>query len=204
MIFLPCFPWKDVQSLLRACWRAFVLLALALAAVSPVGVQAAVHRTLVPSDILVDTTWTEAGSPYQVDNLVTIHKGATLTIGPGVVVETIDINESYNFDVREGTLIAQGTADKPILFNNTNDGWSGITINNGDDESSMNTGSILEYVILDGGGYGGSGVGGNLVLSNAEATVRHCTFMNSPGDGILSDNVANGGVAHVYDSKMAQ
>ncbi|MEQ8844985.1 MAG: right-handed parallel beta-helix repeat-containing protein [Phycisphaerales bacterium] len=78
----------------------------------------AAGQTTVGGPILDDTTWTAAGSPYQIVSLVVVGDDATLTIEPGVVVECgdglgIDVG-SASFG--QGTLIARGTAAEPIVF----------------------------------------------------------------------------------------
>jgi hypothetical protein len=41
-------------------------------------------ETIISSDIKTNTTWTKSGSPYQVQTIVTVYPGVTLTIEPGV------------------------------------------------------------------------------------------------------------------------
>ena len=65
----------------------------------------------VGGPITSDTTWGIANSPYQLTGPVGVLSGATLTIEPGV---TIDF-KAYYIQVN-GTLKAQGTSDKNIIF----------------------------------------------------------------------------------------
>ena len=175
-----------------------VLIALLLClAIQPA--LAASPASHVGGDITEDTTWTLAGSPYQVDSYVKVLAGVTLTIEAGVVVENYTTFPSYNFDV-EGTLVANGSIASPIHFLPGSGGWSGIRITG--QPGAINTGSSLRYVIVDGGGQGGSGVGGNLVLQYSHVDVLNCEFINSPGDGILGDDATAGGVADVSTSSF--
>jgi len=119
---------------------AFVLL-LVLNANS--GSASAVGPTYVHDDISVNTPWTEANSPYIVNDSITILPGATLTIGPNVTV-MVDPGESITVS---GRLVAQGTADLWITFT-SNDStpargdWNGLYF-----DHSI-SGSILSYVTV--------------------------------------------------------
>lgn len=62
--------------------------------------------------ISVDTTWTAAGGPYVVSNNLTVATGVTLTLEPGVVVL---FDQGRGLTVN-GRLLAQGTAEQPIVF----------------------------------------------------------------------------------------
>jgi hypothetical protein len=156
--------------------------------------------TIVGGTLTSNTTWTQGGT-YQVESYLIVPAGVTLTIEAGVTVENYSGTGSqrYNFDV-QGTLIANGTAAQPIHFNPGSTGWSGLSIMGG--PGAINTGSSLSYVIFEGGGYGGSGVAGNLILQYANVDVHHCQFNHSPGDGILGDNAGSQGVANIYDTSF--
>jgi len=165
-------------------------------------VRAAPQETIVGGTLpLGYTIWTVGGNPYLVDSFLDVPVGATLTIDPGVVVANYDGggSQSYNFTV-EGTLVVNGTDLLPVHFFPGLNGWSGINITG--QPGVINTGSSLSYVVVDGGGFGGSGVGANLRLQYATVDVDHCQFINSPGDGILGDDATAGGVANVYTSSF--
>ena len=73
--------------------------------------------TLITDDIIADTTWDLAGSPYVVQNNIIVDFGATLTIDPGVIVK-FSGPDSYSFSGIDiyGKLIAEGTAGRQIYF----------------------------------------------------------------------------------------
>ena len=185
-------------------WSLYVtLLALSILAFSLAAqpANAAPQVTIVGGILPGNTTWTAAGNPYQVDSYIDVPAGVTLTIEEGVVVENYSGggSQSYNFDV-EGTLVANGSIANLIHFLPGPSGWSGIRITG--QPGTINTGSSLRYASVDGGGQGGSGVGGNLVLQYSHVGVQNCVFLNSPGDGILGDDATAGGVADVSTSSF--
>jgi parallel beta-helix repeat protein len=89
--------------------------------------QNCMAETQVDSDIEEDTIWVEEGSPYIIDSIIKVHPGATLTIEPGVKVQfagwvgepmgggTIFHPVDSGLEIH-GTLIAEGTSDKKIIF----------------------------------------------------------------------------------------
>lgn len=179
-----------------------LLMVALLLSLSAQPTRAAPQGTYISGDITQDTTWTIDGNPYQVDNIVTIVPGVILTIDPGVMVQNYSGNGSTNYTFTvEGTLIANGTLSEMIYFDPGLTGWSGINIigQTGD----INTGSSLSYVVLDGGGSGGSGVGANLRLQYASVDVYNSQFKDSPGDGILGDDASGQGSANIYNSTFS-
>ena len=64
-----------------------------------------------------NTTWTLANSPYAITSTVQIPENVTLTIEPGVAVNT-QIND-YMF-LLHGIIVAQGTVDEKIVFDGGN------------------------------------------------------------------------------------
>ena len=188
-----CFPQRGSLYM-----RLLALAALVFSlAVQPT--SAAQVATIVSGSITTDTTWTLAGSPYQVDTSVEVVDGVTLTIDPGVIVQNYAGGGSTNYEFTvKGTLIANGTLSQSIYFDPGSSGWSGINIIG--QPGDINTGSSLSFVVLEGGGFGGSGVGANLRLQYAVVDVHACQFNHSPGDGILGDDASAQGSANIYDS----
>jgi len=133
--------------------------------------------TPITSHITQDTTWTLQDSPYLVGGrslpeLLKIAEGVTLTIEPGVIVKFH--NPVYNSGLRvEGTIKAEGTSEKPIIFTSYYDDEYGGDIfggesdfqfcqeNPGDDSkcpqpglwlgiqfSESSSGSVLDNVVI--------------------------------------------------------
>ena len=165
----------------------------------PLPVDAA--TTMVSGD--VSGTWTVDGSPYLIGGDITVPAGQTLTIAPGVEV----LFESWYKLTVNGTLLAEGTAESPILFTGTHPtaGWLGIRLINASDASR------LTYVVIEKGRATGAAplnVGGGLYIENSSPTISFSTFRDNyattSGGGIyltgsnavLSDNVlANNSVS---------
>ena len=90
-------------------------------------------------------TWNVTGSPYIVEGSVRVPEGRTLTIEPGVEVR-FEPGTSYGIRV-EGTLIARGASDSPILFTSNDTipyagDWKGIDV--------VSTGLLeVEYCIIE-------------------------------------------------------
>ncbi|RIK42529.1 MAG: hypothetical protein DCC55_08470 [Chloroflexi bacterium] len=153
-------------------------------------------NTIISGDITTDTTWTGAGSPYEVTAPVNVLAGVTLTVQPGVMVR---FNNSAGLVVR-GRLLAVGTAAAPIVFTGvsaTPGGWRGIQIIGTADAPLA--GSLFDYVTVE---YGGLAVsnGANLYLEYAAATIGHSTFRHGGNHGVLGGRQ---GLAHISDSTFS-
>lgn len=74
-------------------------------------------------EITADETW-ETGNVYELDGRVSVTNGATLTIEPGVIVKGqtgAGANASVLIIARGSKIMAEGTADQPIIFTGVND-----------------------------------------------------------------------------------
>ncbi len=147
--------------------------------------------------ISTNTPWTLANSPYVVTGTVTVNAGVTLTVEPGVVVK---FNANTYLTVN-GTLTADGTADKKIYFTSVKDdtiggdtngdgtatvpapgNWGGLTFNTG----AAN--NVLDYAVVR---YGGSGAwSGSVKISTSSLTLSNSVVENSTYNGIFIDGVS--------------
>jgi hypothetical protein len=134
--------------------KKFVGSALAFGAV--LGMSVGAHATNITANITTDTTWTTAGNPYILENIIYVTNGADLTIEPGVVIrgvpDSFDGNTSNN---NPGTLVitrgskifANGTAANPIVFTDLNDdavsGSTGTAPYNGVNNVSGTCGGVI-------------------------------------------------------------
>jgi hypothetical protein len=70
-------------------------------------------QTNVSGGIYTNTTWTKAKSPYIITDTVVVFPGVTLTIQPGV---TVKFANNIRLELRQATLIAEGTSTDSITF----------------------------------------------------------------------------------------
>lgn len=79
--------------------------------------------TSVTGNITENTTW-ETGKVYILERRITVLSGVTLTIQPGVIIkgrEGSEANATALLIARGGKLMAEGTADFPIIFTSVAD-----------------------------------------------------------------------------------
>lgn len=110
----------------------------------------AVKATYVEGQINVDTVWTLAESPFIVSQNVTICRGVTLTIEPGVEVR---FGGGPFAIIVDGTLIARGTEEKPIKFTSNKESpkvgdWLTIYFNGAGQSPSFLENCIIEYGVV--------------------------------------------------------
>ena len=136
-------------------------------------------ETIVSSDIISDTTWTLAGSPYVVSGFLEIDSSVTLTIEPGVVVK-FDTGAELSVS---GALRAEGTESQPIYFTSLLDDTVGGDTNG---DSSDTVPSARDWVHI---GFAPGAEG-----TFTHATIRYGGYVEEdPGDppdpftGIFND-----------------
>ncbi len=131
--------------------------------------------------ITANETWTAAGSPHLVTASIRVDTGVTLTIEPCAQVR---LGASNHIEV-DGTLVAEGTADKPITFDrNDTQPWGYVNV--------YAPGSIsLAYATLTGGGgdetnaYGAlEARGDQSAPAQAVLKVNHVTVASSAAYGV--------------------
>jgi hypothetical protein len=184
---------------------AFVLIAIMLSTFGlvcnlPYGL-AATNGTNVNGSITKNTTWTLANSPYNITGNVTVNSGVTLTIQPGV--EMISKNK-YGLGVNgqdgifeasltvEGTLVAVGDNNNPIIFNDTTITFSNSSIGW---NPQANSGSMIKRcffedadVKLDSSPKIDSNLFSGSTYSNGITTGGESTIYINGGSPVVSNN----------------
>lgn len=138
-------------------------------------------------DIKEDETW-EAGYIHTVISDLVI-SNATVTIQPGVVVK---FKEDARMTIgTDGALIAEGTAQLPILFtadaaSPTRGYYDGIFFSSGSNDLSSMAYCIVEYGGLD---YSTT-YNGNITINDAAVALENNTIRHTKGSGIYTSGVA--------------
>jgi hypothetical protein len=67
-------------------------------------------------DIITDTVWTTANSPYLITETIVIRPGAVLTIEAGVTVLGAGSGYALLLVEKDAHLLVEGTAESPVTF----------------------------------------------------------------------------------------
>ena len=154
----------------------------------------------ISEDITADTTWT-ADNTYILTDIIYVKDGATLTIDPGTIIEG-EAKSAGAFDpgalvITKGSqIMAEGTADNPIVFTSTEDDgslteadsglWGGVIILG---SASINTDSGTEFIeglpTSADGEYGGNDD------ADSSGVFKYVSIRHG-GAAIASDNEING------------
>lgn len=174
-----------------------VVAVLAASADRPTRSEASTRRatTTVSTDVGADTTWTLAGSPYQVAAPIAVARGATLTVEPGVEVRfAADAGLSV-----QGRLLANGTEARRIVFTGasaTPGSWRGIAIQGEVDLPAE--GSTISWATVE---YGGASQA-NVYVEHGRVAISHALVRRSEGDGLRAG--AGGGGSVIEASQIVE
>ena len=140
--------------------------------------------------ITQDETWYTAGNPHIIEGTVYVDGGfnPTLTIESGVIVEfkpggSLVIGEPYG--QQAGTLIANGTGEKPIKFTSYEDSpypgaWGWIMFGSARGQYSVLNNCIIEY-----GGFLGGFFGVPTIYAICNSiSITNCTIREGIGGGV--------------------
>ena len=141
-----------------------------------------VNATYVEGIITHNTVWMLIDSPFIVINNVTVSPGVILTIEPGVEVR---FGGNFSLNV-EGTLIANGTEERPITFTSNKHeaeagDWIGIKFSN-------ISNSYLSYCTVKYAVHGITVENSSLIVSNCEITENFKSGIKIVGNSSLTVN----------------
>ncbi len=152
-------------------------------------------QTNVSGGINTNTTWTLAGSPYIVQDDVTVDQGVILTIQAGVIVK---FQDHYDDLFVNGRLIANGSSGSPVVFTSIKDDAHGGDTNldgsatqPGPDQwgaiwfGANSIDNSLEYCWI---GYGGGYYTSAMInTATSDLSIRHSTIAYSAERGVYCD-----------------
>lgn len=158
---------------------------------------------IITQDIDQPTTW--SGDSIYVIEAWDFYVNNTLTINPGAIIKFHPTKGPYMMLGGTGTVIAKGSAAKPIIFTSyKDDDHGGDTNGDGNatspaskDWGEINTnglnGSDFEYCHFL---YGGDGTYSSTLTIYGRATVKNCVFAHNDG----SDNTGRYGALAMNDA----
>ena len=131
----------------------------------------------VAGNIMSDTVWKANNNPYILDSQINVPPGVTLTVDPGVTITTDSINDSVPDVTVGGSLIMNGTQEKPIVVKNIYD----IYIDNGT--------TTMRHVKVS--------TPGSLFLNNSYADISYSSF-----SGAWKAINIKSGITHIASSSI--
>lgn len=153
-----------------------------------------------------NATWGQSAVVYWLASKVTVPTGVTLLVAPGQII-ALD-GYAYGGELLvEGTLDAQGTADRPIIFTAPADNSLPVNIDNANytpgrgywrqiQFASTSTGSILDHCELR---YGGGATPGTVFANGGPLTIRNSLIRDSWDGGL---GVGNGATVYAHGNQI--
>lgn len=150
----------------------------------------AYSQTNIAANITTNTTWTTAGSPYNITNNITINSGVTLTINAGV---TVRVNDGFTITVL-GNLSANSATFTTSNSSPAAGRWNQIRIGSG---TISGTASLSSCQIL----YAQTGIS----IEKGTATLNTTDITNCSANGIYVTqastlNMTGGTISNITNS----
>jgi hypothetical protein len=147
---------------------------------------ASAKATPLPATITENTTLTASGSPYT--GSTTIEPGATLNVEPGVTFKISRMTV-------KGTLKAEGTAEKPIVFTGAKEAAAGEWCRIGFEPGSG--ASVIDHAEVK---YAGGCGDGGVVINGSSPRIRNSTFEH---DASFAIHATAGGSPEIANNRLA-
>ncbi|MFH1119328.1 MAG: hypothetical protein V1775_05855 [Bacteroidota bacterium] len=148
--------------------------------------------TIPAGHITANQTWT-SGNTYLLDGWVYVDNAVTLTIQPGTIIRGSKVNQGALIIERGGKLIADGTADQPIVFTSnvapgsrTYGDWGGVIICGRSQINQAGGTATIE------GGVGSVYGGGTAFDVNDNSGILRYVRIEFPGIAFSANNEING------------
>lgn len=138
-------------------------------------------ETHIPGGMISsDTVWTASSSPYIIDGNIDISQGKTLTVEPGVVIDTyLTGDDRPMIGVENSTLSINGTENNPVTIRNL---W---------DISIFQATATISHLHM-------SAIEGGLSLYESDADIKYSTFT-----GAYNAIQINGGTTTIASSSVS-
>lgn len=156
----------------------------------------------------VSGTWTMSGSPYYINNNISIPYGSVLIINPGVEV----IFTGYFNVMADGTLKCKGTDKDYITFRrNDTTGWSNDYINNGgwagiyaqgNYANPTSDSTIFDYCIFKDGKKMILNCGANVTVSHSEFYHNRSVNVGAGGYNLITLGTVGAGRYHFLNNSV--
>ena len=139
---------------------------------------------IASAEVTHSESWNDGGSRIRIYGNLTVASGATLQINKGVYIEQPNITV-------KGTLKAEGTAEKPVVFTGYKQAapgeWGKIAFEPGSGAS------VLDHVEVS---YGGSGFRPTVEVKASSPTITNSTFRKNGNYGIYAPEGGAPEIAH--------
>ena len=152
------------------------------------------NRIEITGTVAHSSTWNASGSgtPLWLGENMQLAAGVTLTVNPGVLIKS---SSTYTQFIVKGTLKAEGTAEKPVVFTGAKEKeageWKGIKFEPGSGSS------VLNYVEVSDAGF--QATQGGVEVNASSPTIINSTIRKSSAQGI---KVPNGGSPEIANNKL--
>ena len=151
-------------------------------------------------ELPIDASWDDPVIQYYLPSSITVPEGRTLTVAAGQIVKSNVPLRSEVGIVINGTMIADGTPEMPVIFSNDNDHAAGGPINDTDSPpnhiggwqglhfTSTSTNNVFDHVEVR---YAGNEVPAAIILDGVDFAISNSLVLDPNGHAVLARNSAS-------------